>query len=252
MFGLQLYQLAQWHGYSLHLLEFTSVKITDITDVGHFMASFFPEGFDADQDVFAMKVLLSLCASACLYYFKKMCFALEYLLWASISVELSLPLMTTKYLPAIVTLYCAVCHCYYDNQAEVQAEEFARRALGKINELAKLDEQSEISQNKETQRAYKEASIKLGTMIFKRAVFEVKSVYVCFNFLCTEQGPWPRTQTERMLLNLFDGRAGQFLAILEALQNSSARPLQMKMPDDPELQEVIVELQFAGISILSG
>jgi len=48
--------------------------------------------------------------------------ALEYLLWASISLELSLPLMTAQYLPWIVTLYCAVCHCYYDNKAAVQAE----------------------------------------------------------------------------------------------------------------------------------
>ena len=48
--------------------------------------------------------------------------ALEYLLWASISLELSIPLMTAKYLPWIVTLYCAVCQCYYDNQAAAQAE----------------------------------------------------------------------------------------------------------------------------------
>lgn len=48
--------------------------------------------------------------------------ALEYLLWTSISLELSITLMTAKYLTWIVTLYCAVCHCYYDNQAAVQAE----------------------------------------------------------------------------------------------------------------------------------
>lgn len=30
--------------------------------------------------------------------------------------------MTAKCLPWIVTLYCAVCHCYYDNQGSVQAE----------------------------------------------------------------------------------------------------------------------------------
>lgn len=48
--------------------------------------------------------------------------ALEYLLWASVSLELSIPLMTAKYLPWIVTLYCAVCHCYYDNKAAAQAE----------------------------------------------------------------------------------------------------------------------------------
>lgn len=30
--------------------------------------------------------------------------------------------MTAKYLPWISTLYCAVCQCYYDNQAAVLAE----------------------------------------------------------------------------------------------------------------------------------
>ncbi|KAF7649725.1 hypothetical protein LDENG_00136920, partial [Lucifuga dentata] len=88
--------------------------------------------------------------------------ALEYLLWASISLELCVPLMTVKYLPWIVTLYCAVCYCYYDNQAVVQAEAFARRAQGKINELAKLEEQSGVPASRETQRACREASIKAG------------------------------------------------------------------------------------------
>lgn len=48
--------------------------------------------------------------------------ALEYLLWSSISLELSIPLMTSEHLPWIVTLYCAVCHCYYDSQAGAKAE----------------------------------------------------------------------------------------------------------------------------------
>lgn len=30
--------------------------------------------------------------------------------------------MTPEYLPWIVTLYCAVCCCYYDGQLPVQAE----------------------------------------------------------------------------------------------------------------------------------
>lgn len=41
-------------------------------------------------------------------------------------------------------------------------QEFARRALGKINELAKIEEQNEVPTTRETQRAYKEASIKAG------------------------------------------------------------------------------------------
>lgn len=41
-------------------------------------------------------------------------------------------------------------------------QEFARRALGKINELAKMEGQSDVPATRETQRAYKEASIKAG------------------------------------------------------------------------------------------
>ncbi|KAF3706510.1 Cilia- and flagella-associated protein 54 [Channa argus] len=148
--------------------------------------------------------------------------ALEYLLWASISLELSIPLMTAKYLPWLVTLYCAVCHCYYDNQATVQAE--------------------------------------LSAMMFKRAVFETrkrskplfrvkpKSTLREIHTIV----PWPHTATERMLMGLFDSSAAHFFGIIEALWDSTRHPLQTTMPDEPELQEVVLELLSAGISILSG
>ncbi|XP_029304212.1 cilia- and flagella-associated protein 54 [Cottoperca gobio] len=315
LFGIKLYQLALWQGYSLHLLQFNSVNITDITDVDHFMACFFPEGFDTDQDTFAMKVRAMQGCALCIFEQEKshsvlsqkglckllhvlnfirimmqafqqhehLCWqiyngslhiytlcrylmtmncsaqALEYLLWASISLELSIPLMTAKYLPWIVTLYCAVCHCYYDNQAAVQAEEFAKRALGKINELAKLEKQSEVPATRDTQRAYKEASIKLAAMMFKCAVFEARRRPKPMFKMKTKNtlkdipnGPWPRTTTERMLMGLFDSSAAQFFGILEALWDSTRSPLQTKMPDEPELQEVILELLSAGLSILSG
>eukprot|EP00064_Thunnus_orientalis_P016483 superscaffoldBa00003282_g16549 len=200
--GIKLYQLALWQGYGLHLQQFSSVNITDITDVDHFMACFFPEGFDTDQDILDMK-------------------ALEYLVWASISLELSIPLMTAKYLPWIVTLHCAVCHCYYDNQATVQAE--------------------------------------LAAMMFKRAVFEARKRPKHMFRIKTKSTlkdipnvPWPRNTTERMLMSLFDSSAAQFLGILEALWDSTKRPLYTRVSDEPEVQEVVLELLSAGISILSG
>ncbi|XP_051793490.1 cilia- and flagella-associated protein 54 isoform X2 [Acanthochromis polyacanthus] len=315
LFEIKLYQLALWQGYSLHLLQFSSVKITEIIDVDHLMACFFPEGFDADQDTFTMKVLAMQGCALCIFEQEKrhnilsekgLCKllrvlnfirimmqafqqhehlhwqiykgasniyticrflmmkkysaqALEYLLWASISLELSIPLMTAKYLPLIITLYCAVCHCYYDNQAEVQAEEFARRALGKINELAKLEEQSGVPTTRETQRAYKEASVKLAAMVFKRAVFDGRrrpkvplKMKTKHTLKDISNVPWPRTPTERILTGLFDSKAGQFFCILEALWDSTTRTLQMRMADDPEQQDVFSELLSAGISILSG
>ncbi|XP_053187065.1 cilia- and flagella-associated protein 54-like [Scomber japonicus] len=313
--GIKLYQLALWQGYSPHLLQFSSVNITDITDVDHLMACFFPEGFDTDQDTLDMKICAMLGCVQCVFELEKghsilgqkglckllqvlnfirimmqafqqhehLCWhiyngslliynicrylmtmncsaqALEYLLWASISLELSVPLMTAKYLPWIVTLYCAVCHCFYDNLATVQAEEFARRALGKINDLAELEQQSGVPATRETQRAFKEASIKLAAMMFKRAVFEARKRPKTMFRVKTKSTlkdipnvPWPRNTTERMLMGLFDSKAAQFLAILEALWDSNKRPLHTRVSDEPELQELVLELLSAGISILSG
>ncbi|CAJ1063980.1 cilia- and flagella-associated protein 54-like isoform X6 [Xyrichtys novacula] len=309
---LQSYQLALWHGYSLHLLQFTSVKITDITDLNHFMASFFPEGFDTEQNIFTMKIRAMQGCALCIFelerkhrilsqkglcrllrvlnfikimmqafqqhdhlswqiyngsihiynicrYLMTMNYsaqALEYLLWASVSLKLSTPLMTSKNLPWIVTLYCAVCLCYYDNQAEVQAEEFARRALEEISELAKMEEQSEVPTTGETQRAYKEASIKLAVMIFKRAVFEgrrrpVLRTKTRSTLKDIPNAPWPRNTTEHILEGLFDNSAARFQGILEALWDSSKHPLEMRMAEKPECHDVILELLSAGIIILS-
>ena len=47
---------------------------------------------------------------------------LEYLLWACMSVEASVPLLTIKYLAWRATLYTAVCQCYYDCKATEEAE----------------------------------------------------------------------------------------------------------------------------------
>ncbi|XP_057677415.1 cilia- and flagella-associated protein 54-like isoform X3 [Corythoichthys intestinalis] len=315
--GLKLYQTALSQGYSLHLLQFCSTSITDITDVNHFISCFFPEGFDTDQDVFIMKVRSMLGCAQCIFELEKrpmvlsqkglskllhvlnfirimmqafqqnkhlcwiiyngtlhifkMCSylmalnhsakALEYLLWASLTLESTMPSMTIKHLPWLVKLYCAVCHCYYDNLSSLRAEEFARRALGKINDLAEQEKDKENSHpsNKETQMAFREASIKLAAIMFKRAVFEtrrkpkhiitIKSKITLKDF---PNIPWPRNATERMLMGLFDSSASQFLGICEALWDSSMRPLQARLPEELELQDVVLELFASGISILSG
>lgn len=53
-------------------------------------------------------------------------------------------------------------------------------------------------------------------------------------------------------MGLFESSAAHFVGILEALWDSTKHPLKTRMPDEPELQEVILELLSAGISILSG
>lgn len=48
--------------------------------------------------------------------------ALEYLLWASICMESSVPLLSVRYLTWRATLYTAVCQCHYDCQASIHGE----------------------------------------------------------------------------------------------------------------------------------
>ncbi|XP_035384159.1 cilia- and flagella-associated protein 54 isoform X3 [Electrophorus electricus] len=185
--------------------------------------------------------------------------ALDFLLWACVCLETSIPLLTPGLLPWRATLYCAVCACYYDEQAAVQAEVFARRALGKIRELEKLVEMSDSLPSAETQQAFKEATIKLAVMVFKRSVYEPrrksKGIFKYKqkgNVREGHNGVWPRSLTERILMELFVGNAAQFLAVLEALRDTSRRPLPTGMSKEAEIQDVELELIMAGISILSG
>lgn len=53
-------------------------------------------------------------------------------------------------------------------------------------------------------------------------------------------------------MSLFDSGAAYFLGILEALWDVGWGPLQNKMPDDPDQQEVVMELLTAGMRVLSG
>ncbi|KAF7693959.1 hypothetical protein HF521_007712 [Silurus meridionalis] len=187
--------------------------------------------------------------------------AIEYLLWGCVCLETSIPLLTPRFLPWRATLYCSVCECYYSGEAAVQAEVFARQALAKIDELGKLQKMTGLPSTPETNQAFKDATIKVAAMVFKRLVYESQRKPKGFFRLKQKgnlkdvqntQSPWPRTTTERILMELFEGNAAQFLAVLEALWDSSRRPLQTGTLDDPDYQEVAIELMSAGISILSG
>ncbi|XP_066561432.1 cilia- and flagella-associated protein 54 isoform X1 [Amia ocellicauda] len=185
--------------------------------------------------------------------------ALEYLLWASVCLEMSVPLLTVGYLSWRATLYSAVCQCYYDCQAGLQAEVFARRSLGKVNELSELQERSMAPQSPKARTAFLEATVKMAVMVFKRAVYEPRRKPKALfrpkqksNLKEVQNMPWPRTPSEKLLMEMFDGSAAQFLALQEALWDSSRRPLHTGPSEEHELQEVSLELLSAGISILAG
>ncbi|XP_032154492.1 cilia- and flagella-associated protein 54 isoform X2 [Sapajus apella] len=185
--------------------------------------------------------------------------ALEYLLWASMCMESSVPLLSLRYLTWRATLYTAVCQCCYDCQAGIHGEAFARRALGKIDELRQLELMSSSKFQEESRRYFREATIKMAVMIFKRGVFESRRKNKAFfrpkiriNLKEVQTFSWPRTVTERLLDEMFDSAASRFLAVLEALSDSNRRILQTGpiVTDEVEIHDVVSELFMAGKQLL--
>ncbi|XP_062991053.1 cilia- and flagella-associated protein 54 [Elgaria multicarinata webbii] len=186
---------------------------------------------------------------------------LEYLLWACVCMESSIPLLAVHYLTWRATLYAAVCQCYYDCQSGIYGELFARRGLIKIDELKQMENLSSSPLSIETKKRFKEATVKMAVMIFKRSALEPrrrpKGIFrprVKNNLRDIQHLPWPRTITERLLMEMFDCNSAHFFAILEALFDQNRRTLipGPPVPDEVEIHDVVSELCFAGVDILDG
>uniref|UniRef100_A0A670IXX3 Cilia and flagella associated protein 54 n=1 Tax=Podarcis muralis TaxID=64176 RepID=A0A670IXX3_PODMU len=184
---------------------------------------------------------------------------LEYLLWACVCMESSVPLLAVHYLPWRATLYAAVCQCYYDCYSGINGEIFARRGLVKIDELKQMENMSSPALSTETKRKFKEATVKMAAMIFKRSAFEPrrrpKGLFrprVKNNMKDIQHLPWPRTISERLMMEIFDCNSSIFFGILEALFDRNRRTLipSPPIPDEMEIRDVISELFFAGVDIL--
>ncbi|XP_038069719.1 cilia- and flagella-associated protein 54-like [Patiria miniata] len=222
---------------------------------------------------------------------------LEFLLWACMCMEHSVPLLSVRYLSWRTTLYTAVCQCYYDCKASQHAESFARRALSKVNELSQLEKISSAPPSGQIEIIFRQSAVRLGIMVYKRAVFdtrkkpkgllrpktrsnlkdaqsptESRTVTIVasdgrliwhktskqrLDDLVKKQGslPWPRTAVEKLLADMFEGSAAQFLAILETLADSTRRTL-LSSPAAPDTEDHILdtysELFFAGMEIIAG
>ncbi|KAK6177089.1 hypothetical protein SNE40_015265 [Patella caerulea] len=187
---------------------------------------------------------------------------LEYVIWASICMESSIPLMSVKYLPWRSTLYTAVCQCYYDCKAGQHAEAFARRGLAKINELSQLEMMSNADENPQIMIAFRESTIKMAIMVYKRSVFETRRKpkgllrpKTRTNYKDIMNWAWPRTTSEKLMAEMFDGTAAQFLALLESLSDSNRRIILTSPPaqdNEPEVLDVFVELFMTGQELLAG
>ena len=168
---------------------------------------------------------------------------LQYMVWCCVCMENVIPLMTLKFLSWRGTLYSAVCQCYLDLNQTQAAEMFSRRALQKVHQLAKVEEQSMSEATPESEAIFREVTVKLSTIIFKRVVFESRRPKKVVHRPKTRQNlkelqllPFPRTATEKLVTDMFDGGASQFLAILEALSDSSRR-ICMSAPPKPDMTE---------------
>ena len=163
---------------------------------------------------------------------------MRHLLWCALGMESSVPLVSINYLPLRTNFYLAVCECYYHIQEPTYAEEFARRALDKIQELAIVHLQIDpTNEDVKTDCMLKEATIKLGFVIFKRTVFESRKKSklpyrprVHPSYMDFLQLPSPRSPTEKLLLEMFPRESSRFMAILETLTPIGRRSLQPGPP----------------------
>lgn len=56
----------------------------------------------------------------------------------------------------------------------MHAEAFAKRGLGKVNELQEIEKMSTSEATPESEAAFRQAKTKMQVMIFKRVVFETR------------------------------------------------------------------------------
>nr|XP_022298746.1 cilia- and flagella-associated protein 54-like isoform X3 [Crassostrea virginica] len=187
---------------------------------------------------------------------------LEYLLWASMCMETAVPLLAVKYLPWRATLYTAVCQCYFDCKQSQHAEAFARRGLAKINELSNLESLSSSVETPLSEITFRTATVKMAIMVFKRSVYETRRKPKALlrpktraNLKEAAHLTWPRTPSEKLLADMFEGSAAQFLCILESLTDTNRRILLTAPPAseaEVEILDVYAELFMAGQEILAG
>ncbi|CAI7994017.1 Cilia- and flagella-associated protein 54 [Geodia barretti] len=207
-------------------------------------------------------VLLTYSISRCLLSTGKVSAALQPLLWASVCTESSVPLLTLRYLRLRVDIYTAVCQCYFQLKEPRHAELFARRGLEKVHQLALLEHQSSSAATEASERVFHEATLKLGVVVFRRSVLESrltrKTVFRPKKRPTIKellQQLFPRSPTEKLLVELFPGDAARFLAVLEALAEPCRDPLAKGLPrpitnlDADTTADVIQELLCAGTDL---
>lgn len=69
------------------------------------------------------------------------------------------------------------------------------------------------------------------------------------------QLPWPRTQSERLLSEMFEGGSAQMLCLLETITDSNRRTLLSNPPaaeNEVELLDVFAELFLAAQELIAG
>ncbi|XP_010560285.1 PREDICTED: uncharacterized protein CFAP54 [Haliaeetus leucocephalus] len=282
------YKLALLQCYGRYLQQFISVNLDNINDVHQFKSTFFPNGFRDKNAALTFHALQE--RNVCIYQMicssdrnlqnpesLQTCFNVLSSLRLTMQVALPQENLCWLIYNGTIHIYTICRHLMMIGQS---AKIFARRGLIKIDELKQLENTSSSLENSETKRVFREATLKMSVMIFKRAVYESRrkpksffrpklrvSLKEAQNLVSKRSDPfyynqrkrffglpWPRTTTERLLTEMFDGVAAQFLAILEALSDSSRRVLHPAppVPDETEIRDVISELFFAGLEILSG
>eukprot|EP01135_Chromosphaera_perkinsii_P010178 Nk52_evm44s2039 gene=Nk52_evmTU44s2039 len=179
---------------------------------------------------------------------------LRYLLWACMTMESIIPLMTAKYLPWRMTLYSAVFEAYHDLKAPDKAHEFAERTLEKIHEIEEIEREGCSTASDTTAKNIAEAHQRVALMLFKQKVFKPPKVdraryyhNVNVENIASTAGdvpislpskPIPKLDANhvaKVIKDSFSTPTQIFTGIVEALKDTSRRVLKYSPPPGDKL-----------------
>uniref|UniRef100_A0A7S0DWM5 Fibronectin type-III domain-containing protein n=2 Tax=Hanusia phi TaxID=3032 RepID=A0A7S0DWM5_9CRYP len=93
--------------------------------------------------------------------------AIEYLLFASLSMEAQVPLNQAKYLSWRVRLYTAVCYAYEEEKMRDEALQWAERGLAEVKKLQQIEDIDPVPPPASIRRMISSAEAKMMTCVYR-------------------------------------------------------------------------------------
>ncbi|EKX39048.1 hypothetical protein GUITHDRAFT_165079 [Guillardia theta CCMP2712] len=148
--------------------------------------------------------------------------AIEYLLFASLSMEAQVPLNQAKYLNWRVRLYAAVCFAYEEVKMKEEALHFAERGLAEVKKLQQIEEIDPVPPPASIRRMINSAEAEMMTCVYRCKAADGESV------------------VNDLLAVLSDSLSETIAAVIQILRSTERRTLRHLPPTEEEATKVSI------------